>query len=189
MIRDINRIIEDYIREEIQALGSVSSEEVSELARQIESARKLDAMVFTAGNGGSASTASHFATDIGIGSMRRANPVRVLSLCDNSASLTAISNDISYESVFEQQLKLLARPGDLAILISASGNSRNLLKLYECALELGVKVFSMTGFDGGKLRKLTLGSNIHVQTPYGSYGIVEDIHLAICHAITECIRS
>ena len=189
MIINVVGIVEDYIAKELQALRTVSSEEISNLAFQIESVRKSNAMVFIAGNGGSASTASHFATDIGIGSIRRANPVRALSLCDNSAVLTALGNDINYSSIFEQQLRLLAKPGDLAILISASGNSNNLLKLYDCANELGVKVFSMTGFDGGKLRELTLGSNIHVQTPEGAYGIVEDIHLAICHAITECIRS
>jgi len=189
MNSDIKEIVEGYFAREQKALESVSSVDVASLAYQIESVRKVNGMVFVAGNGGSASTASHFATDIGVGSMRRANPVRVLSLCDNSAVLTALGNDINYSSVFEQQLRLLAKPGDLAILISASGNSDNLLKLHESANALGVKVFSLTGFDGGKLRKLTLGSNIHVQTPSGAYGIVEDIHLAICHAITECIRS
>jgi D-sedoheptulose 7-phosphate isomerase len=189
MKHNIQNVITDYFAKESQALSTISLEEVTNLAHQIESVRESDAMVFVAGNGGSASTASHFATDIGVGSIRRANPVRVLSLCDNSAVLTALGNDINYSSIFEQQLRLLAKPGDLVILISASGNSNNLLKLYECANELGVKVFSMTGFDGGKLRELTLGSNIHIQTPEGDYGIVEDIHLAICHAITECIRS
>ena len=186
---NVRDIVEVYIARELQALRSVSSEEVVNLAHHIENARKSDSMVFIAGNGGSASTASHFATDIGIGSLRRANPVRALSLCDNSSVLTALGNDINFSSVFEQQLRLLAKPGDLIILISASGNSSNLLKLHECANEIGVKVFSMTGFDGGKLRELTRGSNVHVQTPDGAYGIVEDIHLAICHAITECIRS
>jgi D-sedoheptulose 7-phosphate isomerase len=189
MKSDVRDLVEDYIARELQALRSVSSEEVINLAHQIEIARTSDSMVFIAGNGGSASTASHFATDIGIGSQRRANPVRALSLCDNSSVLTALGNDIDYSSVFEQQLRLLAKPDDLVILISASGNSKNLLELFECANDLGVRVFSMTGFDGGKLRELTLGSNIHVQTPGGAYGIVEDIHLAICHAITECIRS
>jgi D-sedoheptulose 7-phosphate isomerase len=189
MIHDIQNAIADYFVKERQVLSTISSAEVANLARQIESVRKSQAMIFVAGNGGSASTASHFATDIGVGSIRRANPVRVLSLCDNSAVITALGNDINYSSIFEQQLRLLAKPGDLAILISASGNSNNLLKLYECANELRVDVFSMTGFDGGKLRELTLGSNIHVQTPEGAYGTVEDVHLAICHAITECIRS
>jgi D-sedoheptulose 7-phosphate isomerase len=115
--------------------------------------------------------------------------VRAVSLCDNSAVITALANDVSYATIFEQQLRLLGRPNDLVILISASGNSENLVKLYECAQELGVKSFSITGFNGGKLKELTSGSNIHVQTRDGAYGMVEDIHLAICHVITECVRS
>jgi len=82
----------------------------------------------------------------------------------------------------------LGRKGDLLIAISASGNSENLLKAVGVASELGIQSHSLTGFDGGKLRQLTLGRNIHVETPKGAYGLVEDAHLAICHVITECIR-
>jgi D-sedoheptulose 7-phosphate isomerase len=189
MIGNIEGIISEYFAKECKILESISTTEVAKLAHQIEAIRVSNATVFVAGNGGSASTASHFATDIGVGSLRRANPVRVISLCDNSAVMTALANDLDYSAIFEQQLRLLAKPGDLVIIISASGNSKNLLKLQECASELGVTPFSMTGFSGGKLRELTLGSNIHVQTPEGAYGMVEDIHLAICHVITECIRT
>ena len=189
MINHFEVIIADYFAEECKVLANVSPEEIANLARQIEAIRVSNATVFVAGNGGSASTASHFATDIGVGSLRRANPVRAISLCDNSAIITALANDLNYSTIFEQQLRLLARPNDLVILISASGNSENLIRLYGCAQELRVKPFSITGFSGGKLKELTLGSNIHVQTPEGAYGMVEDIHLAICHVITECIRS
>jgi D-sedoheptulose 7-phosphate isomerase len=110
-------------------------------------------------------------------------------LCDSSEAVTAIANDMEYSSIFAQQLKLLGKPGDVLILISASGNSDNLLKAVEVASELGVESYSLTGFDGGKLKQLTLGRNIHVETLKGAYGLVEDAHLAICHVITECIRS
>ena len=159
------------------------------LAIAINQARETESTVYIAGNGGSASTASHFSTDIGIGSLNRANPVRSVSLCDNSAAITAIANDMDYSSIFAQQLKLLGKPGDLLVLISASGNSDNLLKAVEVASELRMESYSLTGFDGGKLKRLTLGQNIHVETPKGAYGLVEDAHLAICHVITECIRS
>ena len=153
--------------------------------------RKLEFRVrlFTLGNGGSASTASHFATDIGIGSEMRSNPVRAISLCDNSAVMTAISNDIGYSAVFEQQLRLLAQPGDLLIVISASGNSQNLLDLVLVANNLGVTTYSITGFDGGKLKEMTQGANVHVESKQGAYGLVEDAHLAICHVVTECVRA
>lgn len=189
MLQDLEALITSYFSIERNAWESISIHEIMKLAHHIEEVRVSQGTVFIAGNGGSASTAAHFATDLGVGSLRRANPVRALSLCDNSAVITALGNDLNYSKIFEQQLKLLAKVGDLLIVISASGNSENLLALCESAEYLGVRVFSMTGFSGGKLRNLTLGSNIHVQTVDGAYGIVEDIHLAICHVLTECIRS
>jgi D-sedoheptulose 7-phosphate isomerase len=180
--------ISEYFLTGEKLLAQIPNEEVMKLAIAINQARKTESTVYISGNGGSASTASHFATDIGIGSLNRANPVRSVSLCDNSAAITAIANDMDYSSIFAQQLKLLGKPGDLLIVISASGNSDNLLKALEVASELGMESYSLTGFDGGKLKQLTIGRNIHVETPKGAYGLVEDAHLAICHVITECIR-
>jgi D-sedoheptulose 7-phosphate isomerase len=180
--------IVEYFSMGKKLLTQIPNEEVMALSIAINEVRETDSTVYLAGNGGSASTASHFATDIGIGSINRANPVRSVSLCDNSAAITAIANDMDYSSIFAQQLKLLGRKGDLLIAISASGNSENLLKAVGVASELGIQSHSLTGFDGGKLRQLTLGRNIHVETPKGAYGLVEDAHLAICHVITECIR-
>jgi D-sedoheptulose 7-phosphate isomerase len=181
--------ISEYFLTGGQILTQILNDEVAKLAIAINQARKTDSTVYIAGNGGSATTASHFATDIGVGSLNRANPVRSLSLCDNSAAITAIANDLDYSSIFAQQLKLLGKQGDLLIVISASGNSDNLLKAVGMASELGMESYSLTGFDGGKLKQLTLGRNIHVETTKGAYGLVEDAHLAICHVITECIRS
>ena len=183
------RAISEYFLAGGKLLTQIPNKEVMKLAIAINQARKTESTVYIAGNGGSASTASHFATDIGIGSLNRANPVRSVSLCDNTAAITAIANDMDYSSIFAQQLKLLGKQGDLLIVISASGNSDNLLKAVEVASELGMESYSLTGFDGGKLKQLTLGRNIHVETPKGAYGLVEDAHLAICHVITECIRS
>jgi D-sedoheptulose 7-phosphate isomerase len=180
--------ISEYFLTGEKLLAQIPNEEVMKLAIAINQARKTGGTVYIAGNGGSASTASHFATDIGIGSLNRANPVRSVSLCDNTAAITAIANDMDYSSIFAQQLKLLGKQGDLLIVISASGNSDNLLKAVEVASALGMESHSLTGFNGGKLKQLTLGRNVHVETPKGAYGLVEDAHLAICHVITECIR-
>ena len=180
--------ISEYFSAGGKLLTQIPNEEVIALAIAINQARKTGGTVYIAGNGGSASTASHFATDIGIGSLNRANPVRSLSLCDNTAAITAIANDMDYSSIFAQQLKLLGKQEDLLIVISASGNSDNLIKALEVASALGMQSHSLTGFDGGKLKQLTVGRNIHVETPKGAYGLVEDAHLAICHIITECIR-
>jgi D-sedoheptulose 7-phosphate isomerase len=181
--------ISEYFLAGGKILTQIPNEQVMKLAIAINQARKTESTVYIAGNGGSASTASHFAIDIGIGSLNRANPVRSVSLCDSSEAITAIANDMEYSSIFAQQLKLLGKQGDLLIVISASGNSDNLLKAVGVASELGMESYSLTGFDGGKLKQLTLGRNIHVETPKGAYGLVEDAHLAICHVITECIRS
>jgi D-sedoheptulose 7-phosphate isomerase len=189
MDRRSEKIIESYFAQGQQVLSKISSKEVAALVSVINQVRSSGGIVYVAGNGGSASTASHFATDIGVGSLLRANPVRVISLCDNSAVVTAISNDVEYQVVFQQQLRLLANPGDLLIVISASGNSQNLINVVNLAHELGVAVFSITGFDGGKLKELTPGANVHVESIHGAYGLVEDAHLAICHVVTECVRA
>lgn len=183
------QFIEEYFTEGQKILSRISSLEVMALVSAIEKVRLSSSVVYIAGNGGSASTASHFATDIGIGSLKRSNPVRVVSLCDNSAAVTAISNDIGYAAVFEEQLRLLARPGDLLIVISASGNSQSLVNVVNAACDLGVTTYSLTGFDGGKLKEMTQGTNVHVESIHGAYGLVEDAHLAICHVVTECVRA
>jgi D-sedoheptulose 7-phosphate isomerase len=183
------QFIEEYFTEGQKILSRISSLEIMALVSAIEKVRLSSSVVYIAGNGGSASTASHFATDIGIGSQMRSNPVRVISLCDNSAVMTAISNDIEYAAVFEEQLRLLARPGDLLIVISASGNSQSLVNVVNAACDLGVTTYSMTGFDGGKLKEMTQGTNVHVESIHGAYGLVEDAHLAICHVVTECVRA
>ena len=183
------KLIADYFADGQKILSKVSSLEVAALASAIEKVRVSGSTVYNAGNGGSASTASHFATDIGIGSQMRSKPVRAISLCDNSAVTTAISNDIGYSAVFERQLRLLAQPDDLLIVISASGNSQNLVNVVAAAYDLGVPTYSMTGFDGGKLKEMTQGANVHVESIHGAYGLVEDAHLAICHAVTQCLRA
>jgi len=185
---DLNSVITNYFLQAQSNFKNLDIEKIENLIFAIEMVRKSENTVFIAGNGGSASTALHFATDIGIGSLNRANPVRSVSLCDNTAAITAIANDMDYSSIFVQQLKLLGKQGDLLIVISASGNSDNLIKAVEVASALGIESHSLTGFDGGKLKQLTDGRNIHVETPKGAYGLVEDAHLAICHVITECIR-
>jgi D-sedoheptulose 7-phosphate isomerase len=144
--------------------------------------------VFTAGNGGSASTASHMATDLGVGSLRRRNAIRIVSLVDNSAILTATANDLSYDNIFSQQLQLLGRKGDVFICFSASGMSQNLVRAVDQAKNMGITTISITGFDGGTLRFST-DLNIHIQTQIGSYGVVEDAHSVVSHLLTEMIRS
>ena len=144
--------------------------------------------LYVAGNGGSASTASHMATDLGVGSLRRSNPLKIVSLVDNAAVLTATANDLSFDQIFSQQLKLLGRKGDIFICFSASGNSKNLVNAVEEAKRMEITTISVTGFDGGLLKVIS-DFNIHIETPTGRYGVVEDIHSTVSHMLTEIIRS
>ena len=115
------------------------------------------ATVFLAGNGGSAANASHFGQDLAKGtlaSMDATRRFRVIPLTDNIGFITALANDEGYDSIFEQQLRNLGRRGDVLVAISGSGNSPNVLRAVEYARSAGIKTIGVTGFDGGKLRKL-----------------------------------
>ena len=137
----MHSIVERYLAKLKLAINSLDVNEISRLADAVINTHENNGTVFIAGNGGSASTSSHFATDLGIGSLKVLQQVRVISLTDNAAVMTAISNDIHFESVFEQQLRLLGNPGDLLILISASGNSKNLIRALAASQEIGVSVY------------------------------------------------
>uniref|UniRef100_A0A6M3LAS6 Putative SIS domain-containing protein n=1 Tax=viral metagenome TaxID=1070528 RepID=A0A6M3LAS6_9ZZZZ len=133
--------------------------------------------IYLIGNGGSASTCSHFANDL------RSHGYRAMSLVDNVAIITKIANDTGYEYVFEEQLETLFTSDDVLIAISASGNSPNLIKAVEYANKLGTTI-AIVGFDGGQLAKMcTLV--IHTETNKGEYEIAEDKHLAVCHTIAK----
>lgn len=180
-------ILEDYLSQLQSALNLVPRKKMEELANILFESRS-EATVFIAGNGGSAATASHFATDLGVGSLRRANPIRAISLSDNQAAITATSNDYGYSKIFAEQIELLGRPGDLLITISASGNSTNLIEATKCAKLLGLGTVAITGFDSGELGVIS-NLNIHVPTRIGSYGVAEDVHMTICHMVTELLRT
>ena len=189
MENHFQKIVALYLDNLFRIGSEFSKNDLAVLVKTLIFKRNSGNTVFIAGNGGSASTASHFATDIGIGGLNRTKPIKAVSLCDNLAAITASANDNGYDSIFSDQLTTLCNPGDLLIVITASGNSMNLIRAIEACRSLGVDVFSLTGFDGGKVKELTAGNNIHIQTPVGSYGIVEDLHLSICHMITECLRA
>lgn len=143
--------------------------------------------IWIIGNGGSSSTAEHFETDLHfIRSKSITKFPKVTALTSNSSLISAISNDIGYENVFSIQLVRKAQRGDLCILISASGNSENLINAVQAAKTLGVYTIGILGFDGGRLSNL-VDLPLLVKTEKGMYGPVEDIHLSICHEISASI--
>ena len=186
-MRTQENVSREYLSELSEAISNFPSAEVLKIS-EILIKYIGSGTLYTAGNGGSASTASHMATDLGVGSLRRKNPLRVVSLVDNVAVLTATANDLAFDQVFSQQLLLLGRKDDVFICFSASGNSRNLTNAVTDAKMLGMMTISVTGFDGGMLKNIT-DYNIHIDTKVGSYGVVEDVHSTVSHLLTEIIRS
>jgi D-sedoheptulose 7-phosphate isomerase len=140
--------------------------------------------IWIMGNGGSASTAEHFETDLHF--IKHGEKIRIgaQSLTSNSSLITAIGNDIGFEEVFRHQLMRKSKKKDLVILISASGNSQNLINAAMFAKENDLETIALLGFDGGKLLDL-VDHHILIKSEIGMYGPVEDIHLAICHAIAS----
>jgi len=176
-----------YLDECIAALNSVNLEAVLAVTEALLSARRGGHTVFIAGNGGSAATASHMATDLMLGSQLVDPPLRVIALTDNQAIITATGNDLNFDQIFARQLSRLAQPGDLLITVSASGNSPNILACIDTAKAMNVTTIGFTGFDGGKLATV-VDLLIHVPTRMGAYGPVEDVHLAVNHMITEQLK-
>jgi D-sedoheptulose 7-phosphate isomerase len=141
--------------------------------------------VYVMGNGGSAAIASQFVCNLvktaqGVDSP----PLRAFALTDNIPSLTAWANDTAYDQIFAQQIRALAEPGDLVIAISASGNSPNIVAGIESANACGALSIGLLGFDGGRARDLV---DVAIHVPYDNYGLVEDTHMAIGHALTRAL--
>lgn len=184
--RLFTRDAEDFARRYIDyvagVLRGIDAAEVSGFVATLLDARERGAMVFFMGNGGSAATASHFANDIAIGTNSYGKPFRALSLADNQAIVTAVANDFGYQDVFERQLRVLGRKGDVVVGISASGNSPNLLKAFDAAREMGIKTVAITAFDGGRM-KAAADEGIHVVTGPKEYGPAEDAHMLLDHLV------
>ncbi len=168
-------------------LADVDQAKLAEAAEAVCKAYKADQQIFTAGNGGSAAAAVHFAADFGKNvAGPNDKPPRIMTLCGNVSTITALGNDCGYDRVFEGQLRNLMNPNDLVILISASGNSPNVVLAAEYARENKAVVLGMTGFAGGKLKEL---SHINLHVPSKVYELVEDMHSFFCHTLVHAIKA
>jgi D-sedoheptulose 7-phosphate isomerase len=175
------QFIADYQARLSQTLARVPLERVAQAVEWLREAREGGNTIFVCGNGGSAATASHFVCDVLKGcSYGRERRFRILALNDNLPTLTAYSNDVSYECVFVEPLKNLARPGDVLIAISGSGNSPNVLRAAEWANANGLRTIGLTGRDGGKLGAL---SQLEIRVPETHMGRIEDGHMIVCHML------
>lgn len=172
---------EIYRNELIDTLNKIDTGKVNEAIEWLRAARDEDRQIFVCGNGGSASSASHFTCDMVKGaSYKRDKRFRIMALTDNLPAITAYSNDVSYDCVFVEQLKNFARTGDIVMAISGSGNSPNVIKAIEYANSIGCKTIGMTGRDGGRLGPM---SQLNIQVPVPHMGRIEDAHMIVCHMI------
>lgn len=178
--------INSYIIELKQILDNLSADVIDQVLDVLHEARMDNKQVFILGNGGSASTASHFVCDLGKNTRVAGVPnFRVMGLTDNMALFSALANDEGYENVFAQQLANHIQPDDVVIGISTSGNSQNVVNAIQLAITVGAKTLGFTGFNSGDL-----GSMVDVNLHVASHSIehVEDVHLVLEHLITKALR-
>lgn len=179
--------INSYLSEIRNILKYIDSDSLYKFYTLLMEARSKEKNIFIMGNGGSAATASHMATDLMNGSSLKSPALRSISLSDNNALLTATGNDLDFNQIFARQISCLGNAEDIIIAISASGNSPNLIQATKIANNLGMHTVGIIGMDGGTLASM-VNLLIHVPTKKGSYGPAEDIHLIINHIITSYLN-
>lgn len=179
---------ESYVKTLHKTLSSVPKDDLAKLVEALTEAAAQQRTVFIIGNGGNASTASHWATDLGKGLRHSSNMhIKALSLSDNVSWISAVANDIDYSEIFSDQLKSQGRKDDLLICLSASGESKNILRAIEQAKAMCITSFSIIGFSGGVVKEAS-DHAIHIATPDGEYGIVEDAQLILNHFICDYLK-
>ena len=178
-----------YYRLLAQTYSALPRGRVDEIADAICDAYEGGRAIFLFGNGGSASLASHFACDLGKGTSDPASErrrLRVSALTDNLPTITALANDLSYADIFSEQLKSFVESGDVALAISCSGNSPNVLKGLEVARAVGATTVGLGGFQGGKMKELC---DLCLIVPSDNMQIIEDVHLTVAHCVFTIVRN
>jgi D-sedoheptulose 7-phosphate isomerase len=181
--------IDGYLKDIIRILEEIrqnNADFFDRLATIFMDARQDNRKIFFCGNGGSASTASHFTSDLAKGTIVEGRPrFKVLSLADNIPQMLAWGNDSCYEDIFVEQLKNLFEPGDVVVGISGSGNSENVLRAIRYASENDGTTVGITGFDGGKIKDMV---DLCLIVPVHNMQKTEDIHMLVDHLTTLMIK-
>lgn len=177
----MNKILDGYKENVIELIHRFDTKKLLEIIKILEKGRRDNKRIFIFGNGGSATTANHFVCDFGKNAVNGdTGRIKIISLCDNLATITAYGNDFGYGTIFEERLKNLMEDGDIIIAISASGNSSDIINGVEYAKKRNGYIISMTGFNGGKLKGL---SNLNINIDSNIIEQVEDVHLMLEHMI------
>lgn len=173
-----------YFKHLHQIMQRLDLDAIERFAEALINACEREAMIYFLGNGGSAATASHYANDLSFGTRAvGCKTFRTVSLMDNNAVVSCLSNDFGYDQVFTAQLDPLLHQGDLLVAMSVSGNSANIVQAVELANARGAVTVGLTGFDGGALAE-RCRINVHVPSRPGEYGPVEDVFQIIDHMLT-----
>ncbi len=187
-VKNIQHHISGYLTRHNEIVSVVNFDEIEAFINLILDVQSNDGTLYFAGNGGSAATASHFVNDMLVGAKLQNKTFKAISLCDNQAVITCISNDFGYEDVFLRQINGVIKQNDVLICISASGNSVNLVKAVEYARSNNVATVGITAFDGGKIKEIS-DYSVHIPTAIGEYGHAEDLHMLLDHLITSYLMT
>ena len=178
--------VRDYFQLVSDTLNKLPPEPIERIVDCLRQARAQNRRIFVFGNGGSSANASHFVNDMVKSTVRPDQPrFKLICLSDNVPTLTAYANDVSYEVIFAEPMAALAEPGDVALALSGSGNSPNVLKAMDVAKEMGLTRIGLTGFAGGKLKDKC---DVCVIVPSDSMQVIEDAHLVILHSVFLAVR-
>jgi D-sedoheptulose 7-phosphate isomerase len=178
-------LIPQYLDMLKTAMDGISHDELLNMARVLREAADRGAAIYVCGNGGSAAMASHFACDLAKGASHGFDRrYQAFALSDNTATMMAIANDLSYDDIFSEQLKSCFRPGDVVIGLSGSGNSRNVLKAVEYANQNGGVTIGMTGYINGRLKQV---AQHNVNLNINHMQIAEDLHLILNHILVNLL--
>ncbi|HZE99360.1 MAG TPA: SIS domain-containing protein [Planctomycetota bacterium] len=177
--------VDHYVGDFIKLLGQVDRPQVQKMVDLVTECYILEKTVFIIGNGGSGANASHLCEDLGKGTLHdfeKQRRLKVMSLTDNTPYILAWGNDTAYDRIFVEQLKNFVEKDALLIAISGSGNSPNVISAIEYANTHGMKTLGVTGYDGGKLKKMA-HHNVHV--PSWNMGMVESVHSTLFHYLLD----
>jgi D-sedoheptulose 7-phosphate isomerase len=188
-------LIKKHLTKTIESINSLDESKLTFFVEKIMETVETKNTIFFAGNGGSASTASHFVNDLLTAYTYEQSAERPFthkkakaqSLTESTGIVTGLTNDFNFDDIFSNQLRTISDVGDMLVIISASGNSQNLLNAVSYGNENGIFTVAIVGFDGGKVSK-TAQLVIHAKTGNGDYGPAEDVHLVINHAVASLIR-
>jgi D-sedoheptulose 7-phosphate isomerase len=184
-MHDYTTAIRRYLNDLQAAIKELDIGEIAAIAEVLHAAYQQQKTILVMGNGGSAATASHIVCDLNKDVCFQAEKkFRVISLADSTPMILALGNDAGFESIFVEQVKMYAQPGDVVVGISGSGNSPNILRAIEYAKKLGCVTVGLCGFDGGKLKPL-VDHCFHVKRD--DMQIVQDAHMVLVHVLTRIL--